>query len=136
VRTREEILEYQKQWYRENRDEVLRKHKERRTGPRKDENNARTRELNRQYKRDVMDHYGGKCACCGEDRIEFLAIDHINGNGNQHRRENNLRSGLSTYRWLIKNNYPSGFQALCHNCNAAKGYYGYCPHQRKEAPNT
>lgn len=31
--------------------------------------------------------------------------------------------------WLRRNNYPNGFQVLCHNCNMAKGFYGKCPHQ-------
>jgi hypothetical protein len=30
---------------------------------------------------------------------------------------------------LIKNNFPDGFQVLCHNCNMSIGLYGYCPHQ-------
>lgn len=28
-----------------------------------------------------------KCACCGDGHIEFLTIDHINGDGNKHRKE-------------------------------------------------
>lgn len=32
--------------------------------------------------------------------------------------------------WQRKNNYPKGFQVLCHNCNLAKGFYGKCPHQK------
>lgn len=69
------------------------------------------------------------CACCGEKHLEFLAIDHINGGGNKHRRDNKLSSGDHFFRWLQQNNYPEGFQVLCHNCNQAKGYYGKCPHQ-------
>lgn len=68
--------------------------------------------------------YGGKCACCGEDRIEFLAIDHIDGGGRIHRKEINMDITF----WLKKHNYPPGFQVLCHNCNLAKGFYGACPH--------
>lgn len=80
--------------------------------------------------------YGGCCACCGEDKYEFLAIDHKNNNGSEHRKSiggtlSNPRSGGATYRWLRINNYPEGFQVLCHNCNFAKGHYGYCPHQEE-----
>ena len=32
--------------------------------------------------------------------------------------------------WMIKNNFPKGFQVLCHNCNLAKGFYGKCPHEK------
>jgi hypothetical protein len=81
---------------------------------------------------ETFRHYGGnhpKCVCCGEDNIEFLTIDHINGNGAEHRRS--VGSGANFYFWLKKNNYPEGFQVLCYNCNCALGHYGYCPHTRK-----
>ncbi len=77
----------------------------------------------------MLVHYGGNpptCKCCGESQIEFLSIDHVNGGGNQHRKE--LGHGVHFDKWLIDNGYPEGFQVLCHNCNLAKGYYGYCPH--------
>lgn len=77
----------------------------------------------------VLEHYGGKCQCCGEDKYEFLSIDHINGGGNKHRKENGLLTGQGTYRWLIRNNFPKGFRVLCHNCNFAFGHYKKCPHQ-------
>jgi len=77
----------------------------------------------------VLKHYGAKCQCCGENHIEFLAIDHINNDGYIHRKT--LKTNI--YDWLIKNNYPDGFQVLCHNCNLAKAFYGYCPHQKKES---
>lgn len=35
----------------------------------------------------VIHAYGGACACCGESREPFLAIDHIAGGGNKHRKE-------------------------------------------------
>lgn len=75
--------------------------------------------------------YGGeqpKCACCGENEVKFLCIDHINGGGGKHRKEIKGK-GLTTYIWLKKNGYPNGFQVLCHNCNMAKGFYGLCPHK-------
>ena len=33
-------------------------------------------------------------------------------------------------KWIIENNFPKGFQILCHNCNVAKGLYGECPHEK------
>ncbi len=74
----------------------------------------------------VLLHYGLRCACCGESHIEFLCIDHVNGQGNKHRKT--IKAGHDFYNWLIKNDFPQGFQTLCHNCNMAKGFYGYCPH--------
>lgn len=75
--------------------------------------------------------YGGEipeCNCCGEKEIKFLGIDHIEGGGVKHRKELQ-EAGTTIYLWLRKNNYPEGFQVLCHNCNLAKGYYGECPHK-------
>src|SRR5882672_7469248 len=33
------------------------------------------------YKKQVIDHYGGKCECCNESELVFLALDHIHGGG-------------------------------------------------------
>ena len=74
--------------------------------------------------------YGTVCACCGEDHYEFLAVDHIHGKGHEHRAALR-RAGTVLYRWLVKNNFPPGFRVLCHNCNSALGFYGYCPHERE-----
>ena len=87
-------------------------------------------EETRSIRKKILDHYGNRCSCCGETTPEFLAIDHINNDGAQHRKL--VGGGDRLYRWLIANNFPDGFQLLCHNCNVAKGIYGMCPHQRKE----
>lgn len=90
----------------------------------------------RNYKTNVFNHYGGTvCVCCGEQTLEFLTIDHINGGGRQHREEIGAIGGIALYRWLRKNNYPDGFQVLCFNCNCTKGRYGYCPHARLREDN-
>ena len=77
------------------------------------------------------------CACCGEKEIKFLSLDHINGGGTKHRQQlqkNRIKpaGGSVVYGWIIKNNFPEGYQILCHNCNQAKGFYGVCPHKRLE----
>ena len=78
----------------------------------------------------VLEYYGNYCHCCGENEIKFLSIDHINGGGTKHRKQIG-GGGTSLYLWLIKNNFPIGFQILCYNCNMAKGLYGKCPHNLK-----
>lgn len=83
---------------------------------------------------DVLAHYGNGevvCACpgCKVSDIEFLGIDHVNGGGTRERKETG-RGGASMYRWLRLNDFPSGYRVLCHNCNQARGLYGYCPHER------
>lgn len=91
------------------------------------------RKKNIELKISTFEAYGGAlCACCGEDHIEFLSIDHINGNGIQHRKEIGGSGGAHIYRWLKKNDYPLGYQVLCFNCNIAKGLFGICPHQKEE----
>ena len=77
------------------------------------------------------------CRCCGESHIEFLAIDHIAGRKEMDSEPELVKLGYSSslvsnklYVWIIKNNFPKGFQVLCHNCNLAKGFYGNCPHEK------
>lgn len=95
----------------------------------KEEQRAKGRARHAALRLEALKHYGGQCACCGETEPKFLGIDHIDNNGAAHRKEIG-RSGKAIYYWLRDNNYPKGFQVLCHNCNAAKGRYGICPHQR------
>ena len=73
--------------------------------------------------------YGGKCACCGLENFEFLAIDHIHGGGIKHRRT--FTSRQRYWRWLAEKR-REGFRVLCHNCNHSRGMYGYCPHEREQ----
>lgn len=62
-----------------------------------------------------------KCSLCGYDSdIDALTIDHINNNGKEHRKQLNVYASKDLYRWLIKNNFPDGFQILCMNCNMLK----------------
>lgn len=91
------------------------------------ENRKKYSQLSRGYlRKEVLNHYGNKCACCAEETKEFLTIDHINGGGGKHRKEINGH----VYRWLKKNNFPDGFRLLCYNCNCARGFYGVCPHEK------
>lgn len=71
------------------------------------------------------------CACCGLDDTEVLSIDHIEGVGRRHRKETG--DGSNFYRWLQKNDFPSGYRVLCLSCNFARGAYGTCPHESQVA---
>lgn len=78
----------------------------------------------------VLLAYGHECECCGETRKEFLAIHHTRGDGQKHRAE--VGWGVNLHRWIERNNYPQdGLELSCHNCNMARGYYGYCPHEKE-----
>jgi hypothetical protein len=67
----------------------------------------------------VIKYYGGKCVECGESKSVCLAIDHIDGDGNTHRHKIG-KYGSGFFKWLMDNNFPEGFQILCHNCNMSK----------------
>lgn len=85
----------------------------------------RDNELNHLLKIETLSHYAGgiaHCAFCNITDIDILTIDHIDNNGNEHRRSLGLngRSGVRFYRWLRYNNFPEGYQTLCFNCNMKK----------------
>ena len=65
-----------------------------------------------------------KCVFCKESEYEFMSLDHIDGNGGEHRRLNDYTSGTSTYLWAIRNNYPPIFQVACMSCNHARSRRG------------
>lgn len=109
---KERVSEYARKWHKKN----------------KKRNNKRVRDRHRELREACIKAYGGACDCCGETRYEFLAMDHIDGGGRKHRK----KVGTKIVRWLVKNEFPEGFRVLCHNCNAALGYYGYCPHEEEE----
>jgi hypothetical protein len=77
----------------------------------------------------ILAAYGDFCACCGENEIEFLSIDHIKGDGAKCRKLRK-QSGDSLYNYLVRNRFPAGFQTLCFNCNVAKKTGAECPHKR------
>jgi hypothetical protein len=97
---------------------------------------AVSRERARRIRVSVLSHYCGgdepHCACCGEKHLEFLALDHVNNDGAEHRRSMKRKgTSSSLYDWVRANGYPPTFQVLCHNCNCAKGFYGSCPHEQE-----
>lgn len=83
------------------------------------------RRFNRRIREETLTHYGHACACCGEAHYEFLALDHINGDGKHQDRRKSLAL------WAYRNGFPDTLRILCHNCNCALGFYGFCPHQTK-----
>jgi hypothetical protein len=105
-RNPEKVREALSRWYEENREHAL--------------EDARKR--NADLKAKVLAHYGQSCACCGT--TEHLGIDHVNGDGHQHRQElfGGQRGGTGTryWAWLINAGFPEGFQTLCQRCNSSK----------------
>jgi hypothetical protein len=94
-----------------------------------------TRKRNQWLKDMVYDHYGRKCACCGESEPMFLSIDHIGNDGYELRKsgKQGKGAGVHLYGWLIRNDFPAGYQVLCMNCNHGKSRNGgICPHQSRK----
>lgn len=100
------------------------------SGSRCDYHKALRRYAHRALKATVVDGYGGRCACCGEWRLDFLTIDHVYNDG-AARRANGESRGGELYRKLIKDGFPDDFQVLCMNCNYSKylGDGSACAHQ-------
>jgi 5-methylcytosine-specific restriction endonuclease McrA len=114
--------EYQKKWYAE------------RTPEQKRDKQLKQIEFTNEIKTETIAKYGGKCVCCGETNIEFLSIDHVNKDGMAHRETlvgRDRRAGARFYIELKRLGYPNDppLVVLCMNCNAARGSYGYCPHE-------
>ncbi len=89
--------------------------------------NAAARLLHQDKRKEVIDKYGGECACCSISDYEFLAIDHVMGGGYEHRKT--VGSAQLVRDLLSKDNIDPDYRLLCHNCNSSFGYYGYCPHK-------
>lgn len=107
----ERVREIERRYFEKNREERLRK----------------MREYHAKLKTMVFEAYGHKCACCGEEKREFLCIDHKNGGGTKERK---LLGSRPLLRQIVKGNFPKEkYQLLCHNCNMSMGFYGYCPHR-------
>jgi hypothetical protein len=98
------------EYYKQNKEECKRKVREKRV----------------LLHKAVYDYYGPNCRCCDESESTFLQIDHINNDGYKHRKE----IGPDLIKWLVKNDFPEGFQVLCANCNWSKRFGGVCIHVR------
>ena len=78
---------------------------------------------------EVIAAYGGKCVCppCGESNVGFLTLDHVNGDGAQHRKILKRKAGI--FIWARENGYPPVLQVMCYNCNCGRATNGgQCPH--------
>lgn len=86
------------------------------------------------YKRLVIGHFGGRCYCCGESRIDRLMVGHQDENGNKHRKELGLKGGNDFYRWLVDSDFrtPYRLRVECFNCGCGATYRGngICPHNK------
>lgn len=115
--------------YRDEHKETLNAKERKRNMNNPEPNRQRNKAWKRKIREEMIAAYGGKCSCCGETRYEFLTLEHKNGGGYQDRRTS---SGISILRRLRDQGWPKdGYTILCWNCNASKGVYGYCPHEKE-----
>lgn len=99
----------------------------------RERHNALTKANHERLRSDMLTAYGHACACCGETEAMFLALDHIENDGAEHRRQ--FSNNAAMLRHLRREGFPTDrYQLLCHNCNCAKGYYGACPHEKELVP--
>ena len=125
--------EHSSLWQRKNPEKV-RKIKAKYFGRNADVVRERQNLYRKKRKLLVLRHYSEKeepvCACCGENNLEFMCLDHKDGGGNKHRKTLGNPNGSGTYQWAIKHNFPDIFRVLCYNCNNSYGHYNYCPHKK------
>lgn len=122
LKNKSTISSYRKQYYRDNREIELAKKQEWRADN-KDSIAAYNQHYYSNIRKQVLEHYGNKCAKCNSQ--ENLEIDHVNGDGNKHRLEllgDQNASGHAFYLALIRNNFPDDYelQTLCDPCHNRK----------------
>ena len=125
-KNKERISIYCKKWYRRTYKERA-KYRERMKEPRKQLDARRNKEIreiilrhyckNNKIKCELHKTYFPNDNTITDTRI--LVIDHINGGGCKQKRELGVQ-GAQFYRWLMKHNFPKGYQIICHNCNWIK----------------
>lgn len=81
-------------------------------------------------RKQIFDHYGWSCVCCGESVVDFLTVDHVGGVVGEDRWSSGIRiTGWMLYSRIIKAGYPDTYQTLCMNCNwGQRSNNGHCPH--------
>lgn len=151
---KEELSAKYKTFYQEHREELIAKNKKY-NQEHKEQKRAYYQEYNKKHPRPYVKpdpmvkrkwcrnssdrlwkkaiEFFGPCACCGEDRREFMSVDHIKGNGGYHRSKEGWKGGgKAILQALRKAGWPEEakqeYRLLCFNCNFAIGHHGYCPH--------
>ena len=69
------------------------------------------------YKIPIFTALNWKCACCDFNCLDVLQIDHIDGNGKQHRK--NIKGSSAEYYHDIWS-HLGDFQLLCGCCHILK----------------
>jgi len=104
-------------------------HKERRHNDKefRDRTNRHHREAKERRRLKLIDYYSegkNRCACCGEENLRMLTLDHINNDGYKIRYKDRYTE--------INRTLPADIQVLCYNCNCGRQNNKYiCPHEQE-----
>ena len=142
AKNKERIGVYGRQWHNAHKDEDrLRLQKWRAANPERSKAMAKKsylardrvklskhlHDMKRTLRKELLDMYGHRCACCGESHDQFLTLDHVNGGGSQQRK---TRGAFVVLKEAIDANDPAQFRILCFNCHlGAHANGGICPHK-------
>jgi hypothetical protein len=72
-------------------------------------------------KLEIISKLGNKCVLCGENRFNFLTVDHVNNDGNKEKHNNHysiIRQKI--INGLTEEELKLTYQVLCYNCNCSK----------------
>lgn len=119
---------YQRAYYRRHKAKVIERNRLYRQDPKK---RVHIREWFKDYRqmvrKEMIAAYGGECSCCGESQQEFLTLEHLNHDGQAHRKK---FSGMGYVFDLKRRGWPKdGYTILCANCNQATRLGVPCPHR-------
>jgi hypothetical protein len=121
-------------WYQNHKEEKKAKSKLYRQAH-KEQEKERYAQWRAKLKLEVFSHYSNgkpKCSVCGEENLDLLTLDHINGDGKEHHITNRYSYGTQMWFWARKNSYPAIFQVLCYKHNTAKGHEAFIPKAQLE----
>ena len=134
--------DYNKEYYKENREELLEQTKEYINRNKDIVSERRSKHLQDLKIRSLTAIGGCKCAICGNNNIEQLTIDHIDCSGHEDKKR-----GLQTHRLhraivkgKLSEDHIKNLRCLCfnHNCSRTRGYLDLewkdqTPNQRHQA---
>lgn len=121
MRTQEELRAYNREYYHSKRKDTLSDYRKKRRS---------------ELRQRILDYYGAVCKCCGEHRVLFLTIDHVNNDGSSHRKKlggtNRSGNDMKVLKDIVDRDFPDDYQILCYNCNCGKQRNnGICPHEEE-----
>ena len=96
---------------------------------------TRMRQWRRAVHASAIHRLGTRCACCGEQHVTMLEIDHVKGGGHAETKSFNGNNFRIYQKIRDGQHAPGEYQVLCANCNHSKHRNGgTCEHRTETAP--